>query len=94
MPITSQHFTLSDVSATQIVPPDNMQHQAIMHNQTKSSNQYIWVGGSSTTAGTADGIHIDPGDTLYVTLPPGDELWASSTPSGLVVNVMDVRQAD
>ena len=94
MPITNQHFTLSNVSATQIVPPDNMQHQVIMHNQTKSSNQYIWVGGGSATAGTADGIHIDPGDTLYVTLPPGDELWASSTPDGLVVQVMDVRQAD
>ena len=94
MPITNKHFTLSNTTSTQIVPPDNMQHQVILHNQTKSSNEYIWVGGSAATAGTADGMHIDPGDTLYITVPPEDELWARSTPNGLVVDVMDIRQAD
>lgn len=94
MPITSSHFTLSNTVSTQIVPPDNMQHDVILHNQTKSSNEYIWVGASSATAGTADGIQIDPGQNIYITLPPNDELWARSTPNGLVVDVMDIRQAD
>lgn len=94
MPISNAHFTLSNVTATQIVGADNMPHDVILHNQTKSSNEYIWIGGSSASAGTADGIQIDPGDTIYLTLQPNDELFAISTPNGLVVDVMDIRKED
>jgi len=39
-------------------------------------------------------MHIDPGQTIYVTLRPGDELWGLSDPNGLNVGVLDVRKND
>ena len=94
MPIINRNVTCSNVTPQRIVGADNMPHRAMLHNSTKSSNEYIWVGGSSATAGTADGVHIDPGQTIYVDLAPGDELWATSTPNGLIVQVMDMRRND
>jgi len=94
MPITTSEFTLSDVTPTRIVEADNMPHQITMHNKTKSSNEYVFVAGGSAEAAGTVGIHLDPGDTLQLDLPPGDELWAVSDPDGLVVQVMDVRRRD
>jgi hypothetical protein len=39
-------------------------------------------------------MHIDPGQTLYVDLAPNDELWATSDPDGLEVQVLDMRRND
>jgi len=94
MPIVNRAVTCSDTTAQRIAGADNMPHSVILHNATKSSNEYIYVAGGSATAGTADGIHIDPGGTLYVDLGPNDELWATSDPDGLVVQVMDIRKED
>jgi hypothetical protein len=93
MPIRNALYTLSDTTPTQIVGADNMPHDVILHNMTKSSNEYIFIAGSSATAGTAS-IHMDPGQTLYMTLQPDDELWAVSDPDGLEVGVLDIRKAD
>jgi len=93
MPITSELYTLSDTTATQIVPPDNMPHRVILHNMTKSSNEYIHIG-PDNTVGTANAIHIDPGQTIYVDMDPEDELWAVSDPDGLVVGVLNTTRAD
>ena len=94
MAIVNRHVTLSNTVARQIVGADNMPHDVILHNSSKSSNQYIWVSGSSATAGTATAMHIDDSDTIYMTLRPDDELWAISTPSGLIVHVTDIRRND
>lgn len=94
MAIENRVVTLSNVSPARIVGADNMPHEVALHNMTKSSNEYVWVAGSSATAGTAAGMHIDPGDTLYLTLQPEDELWAISTPSGLKLGVIDIRKND
>jgi len=93
MPIRNALYTLSNTTPTQIVGADNMPHDVILHNMTKSSNEYIFIAGSSATAGTAS-IHMDPGQTLYMTLQPDDELWAVSDPNGLEVGVLDIRKAD
>jgi hypothetical protein len=71
-----------------------MPHYVVLHNATKSSNEYIYIAGGSATAGTADGLHIDPGQTIYLELGPNDEVWATSDPDGLEVQVMDIRKAD
>ncbi len=94
MALVNRNVTCSDTTAQRIVGADNMPHRAVLHNATKSSNEYIWVGGSSAVAGTADGMHIDPGQTIYVDLAPNDELWATSTPDGLTVQVLDMRRND
>ncbi len=94
MPIINRKVTCSNTTAQRIVGADNMPHYVVLHNATKSSNEYIYVGGGSATAGTSDGFHIDPGGTLYLELGPDDEIWATSDPNGLVVQVMDIRRAD
>jgi hypothetical protein len=90
MPIVNAVFTLSNVTATKIVEPATMPHNVTLHNMTKSSNNYVHIGGSGVT--TANSMHIDPGETLNLTLGPGDELYAVSDPDGLVVGVLDVRK--
>ena len=92
MPVTSSLFTLSNVTATQIVEPDNMPQMVYIHNMTKSSNEYIFVGPSTVT--TTNSIHIDPGDNLNIELRPGDDLWAVSDPNGLEVGVLVVTKRD
>ena len=95
MALVSRQVTCSDTVAKRIVGADNMPHRAILHNATKSSNEYIYIaGGSALAFSTASGMHIDAGQTIYVDLAPNDELWATSTPNGLVVQVLDMRRND
>ena len=95
MALVSGRVTLSETVAQRIVGSDNMPHRAILHNATKSSNEYVFIaGGSAAAFGTALGMHIDPGQTIYVDLAPNDELWATSDPNGLVVQVLDMRRND
>jgi hypothetical protein len=92
MPLVSRQVTLSNVTATEIVGHDNMPHDVILHNMTKSSNEYIHIGGPDITL--LNSVHIDPGETLRLTLGPNDRLYAMSDPNGLVVGVLDIRKAD
>jgi hypothetical protein len=95
MALVSRQVTCSDTTAQRIVGSDNMPHRAVLHNATKSSNEYIYIaGGSADAFATAAGMHIDPGQTIYVDLAPYDELWATSDPDGLEVQVLDMRQND
>lgn len=95
MALISRQVTCSDTVPQRIVGHDNMPHRAILHNATKSSNEYIYIaGGSAQAIGTVAGMHIDPGQTIYVDLAPEDELWATSDPDGLIVHVLDMRQND
>jgi hypothetical protein len=79
-------------AAVEIVGHDNMPHDVILHNMTKSSNNYIFFGGADVS--TTNAPHIDPGETIQFTLRPGDRLFAVSDPAGLVVGVMDIRKND
>jgi hypothetical protein len=91
MPIVSSLITLSDTTPTKVVGNHHMGHDVILHNQTKSSNQYIHIGNSDVS--TTNSMHIDPGQTIYLTMRPGDELWAVSAPDGLQIGVTDIRKA-
>jgi len=91
MPLVTRQVTLG-TAATEIVGHDNMPHDVILHNMTKSSNEYIFYGGPDIT--TSNAPHIDPGETIQFTLRAGDRLYALSDPSGLVVGVMDIRKQD
>lgn len=95
MAIVTRQVTCSDTTAQRIVGADNMPHKVILHNATKSSNQYIWIaGGSAQAFATVASMHIDPGQTIYLDLAPEDEVWATSVPDGLIVQVFDQRQND
>jgi Neuraminidase (sialidase) len=92
MPVASAVHTLSDTTATQIVNPDNMIQRVTLHNMSKSSNQYIFIGTETVT--TTNAIHIDPGETMQLQLRPNDDLWAVSNPDGLDVGVLVVTKRD
>lgn len=94
MALISSKVVCSNTVAQRIVGMDNMNHRAILHNATKSSNEDIYIGGSSAVANSTSGLHIDPGQTIYVNLAAGDELWATSDPNGLTVQILDMRQND
>ena len=91
MTLVNRQVTLG-TAAIEIVGHDNMPHDVILHNMTKSSNQYIFYGGPDVS--TTNAPHIDPGETIQFTLRPGDRLYALSDPSGLVVGVLDIRKND
>jgi hypothetical protein len=91
MPIVHRQVTLG-TAATEIVGHDNMPHEVILHNMSKSGNNYVYFGGSAV--GTANAPHIDPGETIQFTLGPDDRMFAVSDPAGVVVGVLDIRQND
>jgi hypothetical protein len=92
MPLVNRQVTLSNTVATEIVGHDNMPHEVILHNMTKSSNNFVHYGNASMSL--TNSPHIDPGETLKLTLRPGDRLYAMSDPNGLVVGVLDIRKND
>jgi hypothetical protein len=92
MPILNNAITLSNVTATSIVVPDNQNQVVYIHNMTKSSNEYIYIGSSDITL--TNSIHLDPGDSIKLEIPAGDTLWALSNPSGLVAGILQVQSRD
>jgi len=62
-------------AAVQIVGTYSNPVQIILHNGVKSSNEYIWFGGSSAVT-TSTGAHLDDAATYQLIIQPGNELWA------------------
>jgi hypothetical protein len=85
--------SLTTLTATpqQVVGPATQRQVAYLHNQNKSSNNYIFIG--NETVSTANSIHLDPGESKEITLEPLDTLWAVSDPVGLQLGVLIVRQS-
>ena len=89
MPIYNNVVTLG-TAAQMVVPPRNMGQEVHLHNMTKSSNEYIHVGGPGITVNNS--VHMDPGQSMVITLGPGDDLYALSDPSGLELGILAVIQ--
>jgi len=92
MPIVQNQFTLSETTPTAITVPDNMPQEIHLHNLTKSSNEYIYIGNENVS--TTNSIHLDPGESKIIELPVLDVLYAVSDPAGLVVGVMQLQRRD
>jgi hypothetical protein len=75
----------------QVVGPATQRQVIHLHNQNKSSNNYIFVG--NQTVSTTNSIHLDPGESKTITIEPLDTLWAVSDPVGLELGVLIVRQS-
>jgi hypothetical protein len=88
--ITSNVFTLSNTTPTQVVAPSTLPQEVHLHNMSKSSNNFIHIGKSDVS--TTNSIHIDPAGSMTIQLMPNDDLWAVSNPDGLVLGVLTVRQ--
>jgi len=62
-------------AAVRVLEPAMKPREVLLHNATKSSNEYIWFGGGSAVT-TSTGAHLDNAGTYQITLQPGNELWA------------------
>ncbi|WP_427928302.1 hypothetical protein [Agrobacterium cavarae] len=83
-------YTLSNTTATEVVSPSVEPQFVTMHNMTKSSNEYVHYGNASVTL--ANSPHLDPGETLSLTLLSGESLHAMSDPDGLDLGVLVQKQ--
>jgi len=89
MSLTSNSFTLSNVTPKQIVETWHTPQRVVLHNMSKSSNNFVHFG--PETVSTTNSIHIDPGETVNLLVVPGDTLWAVSDPNGIKVGVFVSR---
>jgi len=89
--IVNNQFTLSLTTATQVVSPSTQRQTIHLHNHSKSSNNFIYIG--NETVSTSNGIHLDPAESKTITIEPLDTLWAVSNPNGLNLGVLVVRQS-
>jgi hypothetical protein len=76
MSINTAQFTVG-TAAVQILAPQTGHAHVIVHNATKSSNNFIWFGGNGDVT-TSTGIHLDPGEDYQFVLQQGNQLWAIS----------------
>lgn len=92
MPVLNASYTLSDTVPTLVMDADNMVQEIHLHNATKSSNEYVFIGNENVTV--ANGLHLDPGESKVIHLNPKDKLYAVSNPSGLVLQVLAIQKND
>lgn len=52
-----------------------------LHNGEKSSNEYIWIGGSSSVT-TSTGMHLDNAETREFILNTGNKIYAIADKAG------------
>jgi hypothetical protein len=90
MPVKTAQFTCSDTTRQKIVNASTQPQFVQIHNATKSSNAYVFLGNDTLTLAT--GYHIDPAETIKLWLTPNDDLYAMSDPDGLEVHVLAVTQ--
>lgn len=91
MAIITDRVTLA-TEPTLIVADDNMSQEVHLHNMSKAALQYVHIGNEDVSA--TNSIHIDPGNTLTLTLLPGDPLYAMSDPSGVNLGIIVMKKAD
>lgn len=92
MTIHNNVYTLGTAGVL-ICPNDNMAQEVHVKNMTKSSNEYVWIGGAANV-GTANGLEIEPQEAISLVIRPGDKLYAMSTPSGLKAGVLRITKGD
>jgi hypothetical protein len=84
--ITSAQYTLTLGTPTLVVPPHPQWQRVTLHNATKSSNEYIFIGPQGVSVTT--GLHLDPAQTVQLKLSANEEIWAVSDPGGLELHVL------
>jgi hypothetical protein len=85
MAIITRQYSLGTATVL-IVPRDDNPQVALLHNHEHNNNHEIFVGASTVT--TTTGIHIPATETLQVTIPAGDELYACADGANRVLHVL------
>ena len=92
MSLLNAQYTIAEDTRVKIVSADNMPQEVMIHEGDHASSTTTFIGDSSVTATT--GLHIHNGETLSMTLRPGDELWAFSSQGAPVVHVIQIQKND
>lgn len=79
-------------TAVQIFGPTNNPRHILLHNGEKSSNEFIWFGGSAAVT-TSTGAHLDNAETYKLTLWAGNELWAITNSGTKTLHVLSQDNA-
>ena len=90
MPIETDSYTVGTASAVKVVAADNMEQNALIHNNS-TGDAVIYIGGSDEVT-TNDGTLITAEERISVDLGAGDEVWAISDTAGINVRVFRVTQ--
>jgi hypothetical protein len=86
MPLQTAQYSVG-TAAVEIMSPKTNPVQIILHNANKSSNTFIWFGGSADVT-TSTGSHLVNSDTYQLVLQPGNSLWAISDGSNRALHVI------
>jgi hypothetical protein len=86
MPLNTQQVTVG-TAAVLVLGPQPNPVKMILHNAEKSSNEFIWFGGSSAVT-TSTGAHLDNASTYELVLNTGNELWAIADKAGKSLHVL------
>lgn len=89
MTIASTQYTLGTAVAVKIVPAEGTIQEVHIHCETKQGNPTIYVGPS--TISQSNGLHVESGETIKMSLPAGDDLWAVSNTADAVAGVLRVK---
>ena len=89
MTIASTQFTLGTAVAVKIVPAESTIQEVHIHCATKQGSPIIYVGPS--TISQSNGLHVDSGETIKMSLPAGDDLWAVANATDTVAGVLRVK---
>jgi hypothetical protein len=74
MSLRTKQLTIG-TTAVSVLGPQPNQVRLVLHNAEKSSNEFIWIGGSDAVT-TSTGYHMDPMETIEITLDTGNQVWA------------------
>jgi hypothetical protein len=74
-------------SVVSVLEPQPNQVRLVLHNAEKSSNEFIWIGGSNAVT-TSTGYHLDPMETIEIILDTGNQVWAISDKPGKKLHVL------
>jgi len=85
MPIQTAQYSVG-TAAVLVVPRDDNPQTVLLHNHEHNNNHLIFAGSSTVT--TTTGIHIPATETLQVTVPAGDELYACADGASRVLHVL------
>lgn len=89
MTIYSAQHTLGTATAVKVVPTEGSIQEVHIHCETKQGNPIIYLG--PATISQSNGLHVESGDTITMSLPAGDDLWAVSNTADTVAGVLRVK---
>ena len=84
----STKYTVN-ATVSKIVPAEPFTRTVYIHSSTGS----IYLGGPTLTA-TADGLHVQNGQTIAVNVPANEAIWAIDGAGGATAIVLDSDAAD